>query len=106
MSVVMCKEKNGRLERTVRAEIDGDCLKISGHDIESARRENAPADKYEFSYTFDKYSTQRLYSVLSKGIGEFSLLNLVTENFSGMNGCRKLRETCMENDIPFSFSSS
>ena len=106
MSTILCNEKNGLLERTVRVEIDGDCLKISGHDIESVQRENARAYKYQYSYTLDKYSTQRLYSVLSKGSGEFSLLNLVAENFGGMNGCRKLREICMENDIPFSFSSS
>jgi hypothetical protein len=105
MFVVLYNEKTNRLEVTLGAEIIDDCLIVLGQDIEYARRAMRHDDRYEYSYTFDQHNTNRLFSVLRKGHGEASLMNLVIENFSGMNGCRKLREICEENDIIYSFSS-
>jgi hypothetical protein len=106
MSVILCKENSNRIEVTVSADIAGECLKISGQTIENARREMRRAEKYLYSYAFDKHNTQRLYKVLSNDNGESSLMDLVVKNFSGMNGCRTLREICEENNISYSFSSN
>lgn len=105
MAVILCNEKNSHNQVNVWAEINDECLKVSGKDFGSACKEKYGFDGYEYCYSFDMFNTRRLYNILSKGIGESGLLKLLAENYGEINACKRLREICDENGIKYSFTS-
>lgn len=102
----LCDEKNPNVWVAVEAEIKDGCLKISGQDLGQLPTELFGGSDCEYFYDFDRENTERLLSLLAErdnaGRGAGALL---LENFSGMEGCGRLREFCAANRIKYQFST-
>jgi len=113
--ICLCKEKLDKVEVIVYAHIIDECLGIDGHDFGVACKDFFGDDEYEYFYRFDKSSTQKIYEHLKKTdtqtgdlkthCGMQDLLLLIKANFSGVDGCRNLRDFCEKKGIQFQFSS-
>lgn len=88
----------------VWCKIKGSCLKIEGQDLWQAPLATFGEDEYEYSYNFDKKNTELLVSALYKSQDSAKdLKELLIEEFSGVDGCVKLRKLCEENKIEYEF---
>ena len=103
MSIILCDEENENVQVKVRAEIVHGYLEISGHDFGLAVENLFETDDYEYFYRFDRANTERLLALLSDG--ETSVENTLLSRFSGMDGCKALREFCDANEIKYQFYS-
>ncbi len=99
--LVLCNEKTPHVNVFVSAEMTEGCLKISGQDLGEAPKETFGEDEYEYFYDFDLENTKRLFALLTPERED--LAQVLVREFSGMDGCRKLREFCEENHIEYSF---
>ncbi|NLW88782.1 MAG: hypothetical protein GXY43_03560 [Clostridiaceae bacterium] len=99
--LVLCDEKTPYVQVFVSAEMSEGCLKISGQDLGEAPRETFGEDEYEYFYDFDLENTERLFALLTPE--KQSIAGVLVREFSGMDGCSKLREFCDENHIEYSF---
>jgi hypothetical protein len=97
MHVVLCDEKTTRLWVNVSAKVSGDCLKISGQDLGKTVEDIIGEDEYEYFYDFDRENTERLFTLL--GHEEQIANEVFIKKFSGIDGCKYLREFCDANDI-------
>ncbi|GHT88984.1 hypothetical protein FACS1894137_17640 [Spirochaetia bacterium] len=99
----LCEYKSDQLWVNVWAKINNGCLVISGQDLGSETTKFWGRGEYEYWYLFDKTSTGRLMALL---VGEdYDIKNLLYEHFSGLEGCKKLREFCDANGIKYKFDS-
>lgn len=98
--LILCNEKTPRLNVFVTAEISEGCLKISGQDLGEAPKEVFGEDEHEYFYNFDRENTELLFALLAPG--EKDIAKVLVREFSGMDGCRKLRAFCDENRIKYS----
>ncbi len=103
MHVVLCDEKTTSLWVNVSAKVSGGCLKISGQDLGRAVEDIIGEDEYEYFYDFDRENTERLFALL--GHEEQIAKEVFIKKFSGIDGCRSLREFCDANDISYKFFS-
>lgn len=102
----LCEYRDGtRLSVNVWAEIRKECLLISGQDLGDVVQEHFSDSDYEYWYAFDVENTKLLFTKLSEQNPELNIQELVTENFSGLDGCRNLRDYCKQFDIQYDFSS-
>jgi len=102
----LCEYRDGtRLSVNVWAEISEERLLISGQDLGDVVREHFSDSDYEYWYAFDVENTKLLFTKLSEQNPELDNTALVTENFSGLDGCRNLRDFCNQFDIQYHFSS-
>ena len=99
--LVLCDEKTPYVQVFVSAEMSEGCLKVSGQDLGEAPRETFGEDEHEYFYNFDLENTERLFALLTPE--KQSIAGVLVREFSGMDGCSKLREFCDANRIEYSF---
>ena len=85
----------------VTATLSEGCLKISGQDLGEAPKSTFGEDEYEYFYDFDLENTKRLFALLTPEREDIA--EVLVREYSGMDGCRKLREFCDVNRIEYSF---
>ncbi len=100
---VICDEENSRIAVKVWVEVSDGCLIISGQDLGDAAEEAFGDYEYEYFYTFDRKNTEDLFALLN--INSQNLNIIFIKKFSGMNGCRGLRDLCDANGILYGFFS-
>jgi hypothetical protein len=98
--LVLCNEKTPNVQVYVTATLSEGCLKISGQDLGEAPRETFGENEYEYFYDFDLENTERLFALLTPERED--LAEVLVREFSGMDGCLKLREFCDVNRIKYS----
>ena len=103
MRIVLCDEKTTRLWVYVEAKVSDGCLQISGQDLGKAVEGYFGEDEYEYFYDFDRENTKRLFELL--GHDEQNVKEVFIKKFSGIDGCKSLREFCDANDIKYTFFS-
>ncbi len=102
----LCEYRDGsRLSVNVWAEIRDERLLISGQDLGDVVQEHFSDSDYEYWYSFDPTNTKLLFTKLSEQNPELDSAALLSENFSGLDGCRNLRDFCNQFDIQYDFSS-
>ena len=101
--IVLCSEKTEWVSVCVTASLDGAKLTISGVDCGRATEEFWSDSDYEYWYSFDEQNTALLFQKLGADGGD--RLGALKERFSGMDGCRKLREYCSSAGIEYRFFS-
>ena len=99
----MSDKKTDCLWINVEAKVPGGCLKISGQDLWKAVEDIIDEDKYEYFYDFDRENTERLFELLGQE-GQ-NAKEVFIDKFSGIDGCRSLREFCDTNNISYTFFS-
>ncbi|WP_300491125.1 hypothetical protein [Flavobacterium sp.] len=104
--ICLCEYRDGsRLSVNVWAAISSGRLLISGQDLGDFVKERFADSDYEYWYSFDVENTKVLITKLSEQNPTLDIKALLTENFSGLDGCRNLRDFCKEFDIRYDFSS-
>jgi len=98
--LVLCNEKTPNVQVYVMATLSNGCLKISGQDLGEAPKSIFGEDEYEYFYDFDRENTKRLFALLTPE--KQDVAEVLVREFSGMDGCRKLREFCDVNRIKYS----
>jgi hypothetical protein len=99
----LCKYESDRLWVNVWAKIENGCLEISGQDLGDAPTEYFGMGEFEYWYKFDETNTERLITLLKKE--DSDIKDLLYENFSGLEGCAKLKKFCSVNGIEYEYSS-
>ena len=74
-------------------------MSLFGADVENV----FGTDEYEYFYNFDRADTECLLALLTDG--ETSVENALLSRFSGMDGCKALREFCDAKGIKYQFFS-
>jgi hypothetical protein len=100
-TLVLCNEKKPNVQVYVKATLSEGCLKISGQDLGEAPQSVFGEDEYEYFYDFDLENTKRLFTLLAPE--QKDITKALVREFSGMDGCRKLRDFCDANRIKYSF---
>ncbi|MCL2550152.1 MAG: hypothetical protein FWE78_04415 [Methanimicrococcus sp.] len=100
---VLHREKTDRHSATVWAEIVDGSLRISGQALGEAPLEVFGEDEYEYFYTFDERNTEKLFGLLMKN--RTDVKELLTGEFGGTDGDKKLRDFCEKNEIKYEFFS-
>jgi hypothetical protein len=99
----LCEYKSDRLWVNVWAEIKDGRLEISGQDLGDAPKQYFGMGEFEYWYKFDETSTGRLIALLP---GEDrDVEKLLYNNFSGLDGCNKLKDFCNVNGIKYEYGS-
>jgi hypothetical protein len=98
---VLCDERTEWFWAIVTASVENDHLKIAGQDLGEMPMEFYGANEYEYWYDFDENNTQRLVSLLTESGPDVK--KQLIEKFGGLDGCRKLRGFCCENEIKYDF---
>ena len=93
--LVLCDVKRDDVETHVRAGINDGCLTISGQDLGPL----VESVWGEYGYEENTGALLRLIGGLN------SPETALKREFSGENGCRRMRELCDDNGIEFSFWS-
>ena len=101
--ILLCDEQTTRVRVIIWAELSEGCLKILGQDLGEAVMEFFGDSDYEYFYNFDQENTERLFTLLNPG--GHKIKEVLTQRFSGMDGCRILKEFCDANSIKYSFFS-
>jgi hypothetical protein len=101
----LCDEKVRDIWINVTGEIVDECLNIVGQELGEGCKAIWGEDEYEDYYSFDKDNTKKLYDILRVNNEKLTLKEHLVINFSGVDGCRKLRELCETNSIKFLFFS-
>lgn len=99
--LVLCDGETSRIQVKVWAEVTEGCLKITGQDLGEAAEELYGENAYEYFYDFDRENTGRLFTLMSQEAPHVKEAFL--QKFSGMDGCRSLREYCDAHGIVYSF---
>lgn len=100
--LVLCDSRSERVDTHVRASLLGGALHISAQDLGPFVEEFWGDLDYEYYYDLTPKNTARLLEVIG---GKEDPEKAVLENFGGDDGCRRFREICEENDIPYKFYS-
>ena len=100
---VLCDEHMPGLWVHVSAEVRDGCLRVSGQDLGSRVEEIMGRDEYEYFMDLDMKNTDRLFALLSTDKKDPK--ETFIQNFSGLDGCRLLREFCEKNKIKYKFST-
>lgn len=99
--IVLCDEEIPRIKVKVWAEVSEGCLKISGQYFGKATEDTFDEDEY--FYDFDRENTEHLFALLTPEAQ--NIKEVLIQKFSGMYGCRSLREFCDANGITYRFFS-
>lgn len=102
MNLVLCDYRSERVDVHVRASLTNGSLTISGHDLGSSVEDSWGDDDYEYWYKFDRENTEKLMAAIH---GEEDPESALLREFSGEDGCSKLRDLCNSKDIKYLFSS-
>lgn len=100
--LVLCDYKSDKIWIIVRASLVQGALELAGHDLGDNVKNFWGDDDYEYWYRLDAKETKRLLKLIH---GIWSPLETIKREFSGPDGCRKLRELCDKNGIRYEFYS-
>ena len=103
ISFILCAEETAHVCVNVAATLFDGCLTVYGQDFGEVVEECWGKDEYEYWYTFDRENTEKLFSVLTADGGD--PISEMKKHFSGMEGCKNLREFCAQEKIRFQFSN-
>jgi len=102
----LCESRdNPRLTVIVDAAIRNGCLLVSGQDLGNSVSEFFGDSDYEYWYSFDIENTKLLITRLLEQNPELDVKELLSDNFSGIDGCSNLRNFCEKFGIKYKFSS-
>lgn len=105
MRIILCDEDLGNVSVFVTAELENNKLSIFGQDLQKKGLNCFGKDEHEYSYAFDEENTRKLLNSLKSDEKMDNLLNQVSLNFSGLQGCMVLKKFCAKNEIEYSFFS-
>ena len=100
--LVLCDYSDKSISIHVRASLENGKLIISGDDIGDSVQDFWTDDDYEYWYELDEEGTQKLLKVIN---GLDHPVEAIKREFSGTDGCKRFREICEENRIPYGFHS-
>lgn len=98
----LCNEHGLTAEVHVRASLTDGALTFAGHDLGSYVEDFWGDSDYEYWIELDKENTGKLFALIH---GEKDPEAALRREFSGLEGCSRLREMCTENGIKYSFFS-
>ena len=98
----LCDWYSDRVEVHVRAKMNDGALTFEGQDLGPYVEDFFGDLDYEYWYIFDQESTGRLLHVIH---GEEDPEAALLREFSGEDGCRRLRKVCMDQGIQYGFFS-
>ena len=101
-NLVLCDYRSESVDVHVRASIIDGALRISGHDLGPLVEDSWGDDDYEYWYKFDRKNTEKLIAAIH---GEEDPEEALLREFSGEDGCSKLRSLCNKKHIKYRFSS-
>lgn len=101
-NLILCDYRSERVDIHVRASLSCGSLTISGHDLGPLVEECWGDEDYEYWYKFDMENTERLIIAIH---GEEDPDTALRREFSGEDGCSKLRSLCESKRIKYHFSS-
>jgi len=78
---------------------------ISGQDLGGSVSEFFGDSDYEYWYSFDVENTKLLFTKLSEQTPKLDVKELLSDNFSGLDGCSNLRNFCEKFGVKYDFSS-
>ena len=105
-SITICDEELEQVKVTVKATLKFGKLTVSGQDIGPLCNELFGDSDYEYAYIFDEENTSKLAAslkLLAEPKDDELIVNVFISLFSGVDGCKALREYCAENDIQYEF---
>ncbi|MBR0372920.1 MAG: hypothetical protein IJH91_00120 [Mogibacterium sp.] len=100
--LVLCEFRSERVDVHVWADLAGGALTVAGQDLGPQVETFWGDDDYEYWYSFDRENTARLLAALG---GEDDPAQAFLREFSGLDGCRALRNLCEKNGIRYKFFS-
>lgn len=100
--LILCDHHSARVDVHVRADLFGGKLVLSCQDLGPVVEEFWGDEDYEYWYRLDEDSTTKLLTVIG---GMSDPEGALVREFSGIDGCAKLRAVCEEKGILYSFSS-
>jgi hypothetical protein len=99
----LCAEKTAHgVQVYVSASVEDGKLTLSGQDLGTMVDDTFGDSDYEYWYVFTEDNTNKLFELICKTDTPQAALK---KNFSGIDGCKYLREFCEANGIEFGFSS-
>ena len=101
--VILCNSSNESVSVFVTAKLDGAKLSVNGVDYGKSPKGFFGGSEYEYWYTFDEENTDLLFRKI--GASKSDPLAELKKRFSGMEGCRNLREYCDAAGIKYRFES-
>ena len=101
-NLVLCDYRSERVDVHVRASLTDGSLTVSGHDLGPFVKDFLGDDDYEYWYEFDRENTEKLMAAIN---GEEDPESALLREFSGEDGCSKLRDLCNSKDIKYRFFS-
>lgn len=105
-SIIICNEQLEQVKVTVKATLELGKLIVSAQDIGPLCNELFGDSDYEYAYIFDEENTSKLVAslkLLAEPKDDELIVNVFISLFSGVDGCKTLREYCGENDIRYEF---
>lgn len=100
--MILCDSHSDRVDIHVSASLIGGRLSLSCQDLGPAVEEFWGDEDYEYWYTFGQEATAKLLTVIN---GTEDPEAAIFRNFSGPEGCRKLRALCYKEGIKYRFDS-
>lgn len=99
--LLLCSIDHDGLSIRVWAELQNGCLSVSGQEIGSKVKEVWGDLEYEYFYKLDFSNTEKLFDIITTLYPDVTTGLL--EEFSGEDGCLKLRKFCEQYLISYSF---
>lgn len=96
----LCDYKDEHIWINVYASLTNNVLSISGQDLGETVMRCWGDDDYEYWYEFDRRGTAKLLRLIK---GKKDPASALLREFSGPDGCRKMRELCDANAIKYKF---
>ncbi len=105
-TVTLCSFTSDEIDIHVEAHLENRVLRIEGQDIGERVQKFWGDDEHEYFYTLSPADTSRFYEQLRKETGSTSdLLDLMKDNFSGVDGFSIFKEFCEKNSISVQYFS-
>lgn len=101
-NLVLCDYHSESVDVHVRASLTDGSLRISGHDLGPFVEDSWGDEDYEYWYSFDRENTEKLIAAIH---GDADPETALVREFSGEDGCSKLRNLCDSQKIKYLFSS-
>ena len=98
----LCDYRDDRIWINVRVSLLDGSLELSGHDLGKSVEEFWGDDDYEYWYRLSAGATQQLLHTIG---GTNDPEKALRREFSGPDGCRKLRALCDAHGIRYEFFS-
>lgn len=98
--LALCEEETDEISISVQASLKNGVLCFSGNDAGRRVSELTGDGDYEYWYELDRDNTQKLLQIIH---GEEDPEPALLREFSGADGCQRLRDLCEMNGIQYHF---